>query len=314
MSTQRYSVTPHPVETLLTWVKSGEIAIPEIQRPFVWEATKVRNLLDSLYQGYPVGYLIAWRNPSVRLKDGSTSIGKRILIDGQQRVTALMASLLGVEVLTDDYETVRIRIAFNPQEERFEVANPAIRKNVAWIPDVATVFEPTTSLFQLVSDYCAANPASSQDQIFKVIEKLRGIINNHVGIIDLAEDLDIETVTEIFIRVNSAGSPLSQADFAMSKIAVNTSYGGNMLRKAIDYFCHLAIAPEFLAKIKKGDKAFVGSEFFSKMKWIADVNDDIYDPTYTDMLRVAFTSEFGRGKLQDLVALLSGRNFETKQY
>ncbi len=314
MSTQRYSVTPHPVETLLTWVKSGEIAIPEIQRPFVWEATKVRNLLDSLYQGYPVGYLIAWRNPTVRLKDGSTSTGKRILIDGQQRVTALMASLLGVEVLTDDYETVQIRIAFNPQEEKFEVANPAIRKNVAWIPDVAKVFEPSTSLFQLVGDYCAANPDSSQDQIFKVIEKLRGIIHNHVGIIELAEDLDIETVTEIFIRVNSAGSPLSQADFAMSKIAVNTSYGGNMLRKAIDYFCHLATAPEFLAKIKKGDSAFVASEFFDKMKWIADVNDDIYNPTYTDMLRVAFTSEFGRGKLQDLVALLSGRNFETKQY
>ena len=40
MSTQRYSVTPHPIDTLLTWVKSGEIAIPEIQRPFVWEATK----------------------------------------------------------------------------------------------------------------------------------------------------------------------------------------------------------------------------------------------------------------------------------
>ena len=65
MSTQRYSVTPHPIETLLTWVKSGEIAIPEIQRPFVWDATKVRNLLDSLYQGYPVGYLIA-ANPRSR--------------------------------------------------------------------------------------------------------------------------------------------------------------------------------------------------------------------------------------------------------
>ena len=314
MSTQRYSVTPHPVETLLTWVKSGEIAIPEIQRPFVWEATKVRNLLDSLYQGYPVGYLIAWRNPTVKLKDGSTSAGKRILIDGQQRVTALMAALLGVEVLTEDYETVHIRIAFNPQEEKFEVANPAIRKNSAWIPDVAKVFEPSTSLFQLVSEYCAANPDSSQDTVFKVIEKLRGIIHNHVGIIELAEDLDIETVTEIFIRVNSAGAQLSQADFAMSKIAVNETYGGNLLRKAIDYFCHLAVAPEFLGKIRKGDKAFVESEFFDKMKWIADVNDDIYDPSYTDMLRVAFTSEFGRGKLQDLVALLSGRNFETKQY
>ena len=314
MSTQRYTVTPHPVETLLTWVKSGEIAIPEIQRPFVWEATKVRNLLDSLYQGYPVGYLIAWRNPTVRLKDGSTSAGKRILIDGQQRVTALMASLLGVEVLTDDYETKQIQIAFNPQEETFEVANPAIRKNAAWIPDIAKVFEPSTSVFKLVSDYCKVNKDCSQDSIFKVIEKLRGITHNHVGIIELAEDLDIETVTEIFIRVNSAGSPLSQADFAMSKIAVNTSYGGNMLRKAIDYFCHLAISPDFLAKIKKGDSAFVNSEFYDKIKWVADVNDDIYDPAYTDMLRVAFTSEFARGKLQDLVALLSGRNFETKQY
>ena len=159
MSTQRYSVTPHPIETILTWVKSGEIAIPEIQRPFVWEATKVRNLLDSLYQGYPVGYLIAWRNPTVKLKDGTTSAGKRILIDGQQRVTALMASLLGIEVLNDDYETVQIRIAFNPQEESFEVANPAIRRNAAWLPDVAKVFDPATSVFQLVSDYCAANPA-----------------------------------------------------------------------------------------------------------------------------------------------------------
>ena len=100
----------------------------------------------------------------------------------------------------------------------------------------------------------------------------------------------------------------------MSKIAANETYGGNMLRKAIDYFCHLAVAPEFFAAIEKGDKAFAASEFFREMRWLQDVNDDIYDPTYTDMLRVAFTSEFGRGKLQDLVALLSGRNFETKQY
>lgn len=140
MPTQRYSVTPHPIETILTWVKSGEIAIPEIQRPFVWDASKVRNLLDSLYQGYPVGYLITWRNPTVKLKDGTLSAGKRILIDGQQRVTALMAALLGREVLTKDYETVRIRIAFHPREERFEVSNPAIRKDVAWLPDIAEVF------------------------------------------------------------------------------------------------------------------------------------------------------------------------------
>lgn len=314
MATQRYSVTPHPVETLLTWVKSGEIAIPEIQRPFVWDATKVRNLLDSLYQGYPIGYLIAWRNPTVRLKDGTPSAGKRILIDGQQRVTALMAALLGQEVLTQEYETVRIRIAFHPLEERFEVANPAIRKDASWIPDVAEVFAPEASLTELTDSYAEKNSAADRKRVSRVLEKLRKIINNHVGVIELAEDLDIETVTEIFIRVNSAGATLSQADFAMSKIATNEKYGGNLLRKAIDYFCHLAVAPEFYARIQNGDSAFVASEFFPKMSWLKDVNEDIYDPAYTDMLRVAFTSEFRRGKLQDLVALLSGRNFETKQY
>jgi len=114
--------------------------------------------------------------------------------------------------------------------------------------------------------------------------------------------------------VNSAGATLSQADFAMSKIAANSTYGGSLLRKAIDYFCHLAVAPEFLGNIEKGDPEFAKSEYFPKLRWLKDVNDDLYDPSYTDMLRVAFTSQFRRGKLQDLVALLSGRNFETKQY
>ncbi|HRS06222.1 MAG TPA: DUF262 domain-containing protein [Candidatus Ratteibacteria bacterium] len=314
MTTQRYSVTPHPIETLLTWVKSGEIAIPEIQRPFVWDAIKVRNLIDSLFQGYPVGYLIAWRNPNVRLKDGTISAGKRILIDGQQRVTALMAALLGREVLTKDYETARIRIAFHPVEERFEVHNPAIAKDRAWIADISRLFTPDAYLGDFVDDYVERNPGTDRKQIGRVLERLKKIVNNHIGLIELAEDLDIETVTEIFIRVNSAGVELSQADFAMSKIAVNERYGGNLLRKAIDYFCHLAVAPEFASKIEKVDSEFTRSEFWPAMRWLRDVNDDLYDPTYTDVLRVAFTSEFGRGRLQDLVALLSGRNFETKQY
>ena len=121
MSVTKFSVNHHPIEIILSWIKSGEIAIPEIQRPFVWGSTKVRDLIDSLYQGYPVGYLIAWRNPSIRLKDGSTSAGKRILIDGQQRVTALMAALLGIEVMDDEYDFRRISIAFHPSEKRFEV-------------------------------------------------------------------------------------------------------------------------------------------------------------------------------------------------
>lgn len=309
----RYSVTPHSIDNILTLVKMDEIAIPEIQRPFVWDSTKVRNLLDSLYNGYPVGYLIAWKNPNIRLKDGTSSAGKRILIDGQQRVTALMAALLGREVMTKDYETTRIRIAFHPIEEKFEVRNSAIAKNPSWIEDVAPVFAPNTSLFELVDDYAEANPDADRKSISLVLEKLRHITTNHVGVIDLADDLDIETVTEIFIRVNSAGTELSQADFAMSKIAVNEDFGGYLMRKAIDYFSHLSVAPEFFSKIERADPAFASSEYFSKIKWLKDTSDDLYDPTYTDVLRVAFTSEFGRGRLQDLVALLSGRNFETRE-
>jgi hypothetical protein len=314
VSAQLYSVTPHPIETILTWVKSKAIAIPEIQRPFVWENAKVRDLLDSLYRGYPVGYLITWRNPNVKLKDGSVSVGKLVLIDGQQRVTALMASLLGINVLNKDYENIRITIAFNPITETFEVSNPAIRNDKEWISDVAELFSPELQMLSLVKDYALSNTSISEDEIFKRIDNVRKIGNNQVGVIELSDSIDIETVTEIFIRVNSQGAQLSQADFAMSKIAVNETYGGNMLRKAIDYFCHLSVAPEQFALIRQNDKDFSASEFMQKMSWLSDYNEDLYDPSYTDMLRVAYTSQMGRGELKNLVALLSGRNFETRQF
>lgn len=315
MGAQLYSVTPQPVETILAWVKSGEIAVPEIQRPFVWDATKVRNLLDSLYRGYPVGYLIVWKNPNVRLKDGSLSAGKRILIDGQQRVTALMAALLGHDVVSKDYEKTRIRIAFHPNTEEFQVSNPAIRKDPEWIPDVAEIFDPQASIYNLVIRYCARNPGQSENSISARIESVRKLVNNAVGIVELAEDLDIDTVTEIFIRVNSAGVDLSQADFAMSKIAVNDAHGGPLLRKAIDYFCRGVVEKSFVDVATRTDPAFAASSFCGKMKWLTRKSDsDIYEPEYTDMLRVAFTSEFRRGKLQDLVAMLSGRNFEKQTY
>jgi len=224
MTVQRYTVTPQPIETLLHWIKSREIAIPEIQRPFVWQATDVRNFLDSLYQGYPVGYIILWRNPTIRTKEGGFSAGKRILIDGQQRVISLMAALLGEEVLTKDYETVKIRIAFNPITETFEVLNPAIQKNPVWITDISDLFSPDASIIDIVHAYCAANPSIDERLIEKKFTQLQKITTNQVGVIELHEDLEIETVTEIFIRVNSAGSPLSQADFAMSKIATNETY------------------------------------------------------------------------------------------
>lgn len=311
---QKYSVNQHLIETILAWVNSGEIAIPEIQRPFVWDSSKVRDLMDSLYQGYPVGYIIAWRNPNVKLKDGSLSEGKKVLIDGQQRVTALTAAILGQYVINKTYQRVKIKIAFNPLEERFEVQNPAILKDKTWLHDITDAFSGKISLLKLVRDYSALNPEIDEDLIEKSFSQLIGIVKKPIGMIELTSDLDIETVTEIFIRINSKGVVLSQADFAMSKIAADTDNGGNELRKAIDYFCHLTIAPDFYKHIVDNDKEFAKTNYFQKMQWLKTENEDLYDPDYTDLIRVAFTSQFNRGRLSDLVSLLSGRNFETRTY
>ena len=311
---QKYSVNQYNVDSVVNWVKSGEIAIPEIQRPFVWDRTKVRDLMDSLYQGYPVGYIISWRNPDVRLKDGSLSMGKKVLIDGQQRVTALTTALVGLPVIDSSYDKVTIRIAFQPIEERFEVLNDITLKDKAWIPDISVIIKPEFSLYQFIPEYLKHNPEANATDIERNIQRLKSIVQRPIGMIELNHDLDIETVTEIFIRINSKGVVLSQADFAMSKIAANETYGGNVLRKAIDYFCHLAVAPEFYSHIEEKDKEFAKTDYFSKMKWLKAENDDLYDPDYNDMLRVAFCYKFKRGKLSDLVSLLSGRNFETRSY
>lgn len=310
---QKYQVNQFSVENILNWVKSNEMAIPEIQRPFVWNKTKVRNLMDSLYRGFPIGYLIAWRNPNVKLKNGQMSAGKKILIDGQQRVTALTAAVLGQPIINKEYQKETIKIAFQPITEEFEVQNPAILKDVAWISDIAPIVNGETRISQSIKEYCTKNPNVDKDKVEDSIENLKQIQTKMLGFIELEPDLDIDTVNIIFERVNSAGVPLSQADFAMSKIAVYGDFGSN-LRKLIDYFCQLAIAPEFYSQLESTDKDFAKSGYLEKIKWLKDENDDLYDPGYSDILRVAFTSEFNRGKMGDLVSLLSGRNFETREF
>jgi hypothetical protein len=313
MQIQKYSVNQHQISTFLAFVKGQQIAIPEVQRPFVWSSTQVRDLMDSLYKGYPIGYVITWQNPNVRLKDGSLSSGKRIMIDGQQRITALTAAILGEYVVNKEYDRVRIKISFNPDTEEFEVQNPAILKDVKWIPDISEVIN-TSSFIQVVKKYLELNPNADEERIERNISNLVSINNKQIGTIDLSHDLDIDTVTEIFIRINSKGTVLSQADFAMSKIASNEMFEGPLLRKAIDYFCHLSVAPHFYEHIRDNDKHFASTDYFKSMMWLKDEKDDLYDPDYTDMLRVSFTSEFQRGRMSDLVSLLSGRNFETREF
>lgn len=170
----KFDVNNVSVETLLGYVKDGTIAIPEIQRPFVWDTTKVRDLIDSLYREYPVGYIITWKSPDVKLKDGSSSEGKQILIDGQQRVTALTASLLGEEILDDNYKKKRIKIAFNIQTEEFQTSNPAIEKQEEWISDISEVMKPGFNTFEFISNYSQKFNLDA-NRLSKKITKLQSI-------------------------------------------------------------------------------------------------------------------------------------------
>ena len=278
----------------------------------------IRILLSvTSYNGYPTGYIITWKNPDVRTKDGNVASGKHVLIDGQQRITALMAAISGLEVLDEDFNKTRIKIAFNPLAEdpskRFAVQDVSHLNDKKWIPDIAELFKNDFDPFTYATDYCSENTGVKPNELNNEIMKLKGISNRQIGVIDLDHTLDIDEVTEIFIRINSKGTPLSQSDFVMSKMAADTIHGGNMLRKVVDYFCHLAVKPDFYPQMVK-DEEFGKTEFAPKIKWLAKDNEDIYDPDYGDMLRVAFMYSFNRGRLADLVSLLSGRDFETREY
>jgi len=313
---QKYSVNQYFVNNILNWVQTKQIVIPEIQRPFVWDSTKVRDLMDSLYKGFPIGFIITWKNPDIRLKDGSTSAGRTILIDGQQRITAMRAAILGEKIINKEYSEERITISFNPQTQEFATKTPAIEKDKRWFTDIAKIMQPGASLFTIVDEYCTQNADVDRNVVAKHIEQLLQINNRQVGYIQLDDSLDIETVTEVFIRINSKGVVLNQADFAMSKIASYDSednFGVN-LRKCIDYFCHLAREPHFYKHISENDVEFANTIYLSKISWLKNEKDGLYDPDYADVLRVAFLHKFERGVLSDLVSLLSGRNFEKRTF
>lgn len=321
MNGEKFALMQYSVSAILGLIEADDFVIPEIQRPFVWKRSQVRDLIDSLYNGYPTGYIITWKNPDVRTKDGGKANGKKVLIDGQQRVTALMAAITGKEVLDDDFNTERIKIAFNPvatdKSKRFAVQDAAHLKDKRWIPDISVVFDANFDPFDFALTYCQENEGIKPNFVNRALMELRGIANRQIGVIELDHTLDIDEVTEIFIRINSKGTALSQSDFVMSKMAADgdyeTGHGGSLMRKAVDYFCHLAVKPDFYSHMLS-DQEFQASKYADKIKWLANDYEDIFDPDYGDMLRVSFMHKFRRGKLSDLVSLLSGRDFETKEY
>ncbi len=325
MEGEKFTNTSITIKGLLGLIEAKDIAIPEIQRPFVWKNSQVRDLIDSLYKGYPTGYIILWKNPNVKLKDGTISSGKKVIIDGQQRITALMTAIAAQKIFNSEFKETRVKIAFNPfaaldfqngdsEAEIFAVQTPAHLKSKHWIPDIAEIFSTKFSSWIFIPQYIEQNPEMSGNNLQKVLNQLKGIETTQIGVIELSEKLDIDVVTDIFIRINSKGTPLSQGDFVMSKMAADEVHGGNTLRKLIDYFSHLSVVPTYYEYIKNNDTTFAATPYLQKLAWLADDKETVYDPGCDDVIRVAFMHKLKRAKLANLVQLLTGRDFITREF
>ena len=313
MVEKSYSVEHENIANILSWIKDGKIGLPEMQRPFVWKSTQVRDLVDSLYKGYPIGFIVTWENPDTELKNGGKGQNKEIIIDGQQRITALSAALEGNEIVDEKYLKKRIYIAFNPTTEEFATRSAAIAKDPRWIPDISIFEDPN------FSDYAYVTKNSKRlnlkpDELSKIIQKLKGISQYDIGVIKLNSKLPIDQVTDIFNRINQKGTKLSSADFAMSRLSSDTAHHGNDLRKEIEYFIQLYKDHSLLENIVKMDPEFANSDYFKHISWADKEDVTLYQPDFSSILHICLGLGFLRGKLYQLVSLISGRDFEKRTY
>ena len=218
---------PWTVQQLMDGVDSGRVRLPDIQRPFVWSTAKVRNLIDSMYRGYPVGELMFWDNSG----DGHTrAIGvdssqepSHQIVDGQQRLTSLYAVCRGVPVWREDYSRTNIRLVFNPILERFEVATPATSTSSEWVPDVRSVFASSilarrAFLARYEQDHHLDDATAVH--VEEALNRVAGLMDYPFQVVQIGEDIRRERVAEIFVRINSEGVSLSASDFILTWLSV----------------------------------------------------------------------------------------------
>lgn len=308
-----YSVDHTNVGTLLHWIEEDKIGLPEMQRPFVWKSIQVRDLIDSLYRGYPIGFIVTWQNPDAALKNGGKGQNKEIIIDGQQRITALKAALEGHKIVDDKYLSKRIYIAFNPTTEEFATRSAAIAKDPKWIPDISIFNQPTFDEFEYVINN-SQSLGLPGNKLNAIIQKLKAISESEIGVINLDSKLPIDQVTDIFNRINQKGTRLSSADFAMSRLSSDVTHHGNDLRKEIEYFIQIYNDSVLADNIKQMDPDFADSEYYQHIAWAKNENTTIFDPDFGDLLHICLGIGFLRGRLSQLISLISGRDFETKTY
>jgi hypothetical protein len=290
----------------------GEIGLPDIQRPFVWPNTKVRDLFDSMYRGYPIGYLLFWVNggPGFHRQIGADTkqLAPRLLIvDGQQRLTSLYAVVKGISVVRQDFRKECIQIAFRPRDERFEVADAAIRRDPEWLPDISRLWSRDTTRnkvvkgflkrlcesrrpdAEIVGDLSEAMSETEEEQLTETIDRLYDLQSYPLTALELSSTVGEEQVADVFVRINSKGTPLNQADFILTLMSVFWDEG----RGQLEAFCRVARQPT------------VGKP--------SPFNHFI-QPDPDQLLRVSVALGFRRARLEHVYSILRGKDLQTGEF
>jgi hypothetical protein len=294
--TTKFTRISFPISTLLGQIETGQLGLPELQRPFVWERAQVRDLMDSLYRGYPTGYLLFWQAlPDQRSNpigaDAKQTSPTLLVVDGQQRLTSLFAVFKGAPVLSSKFQAEHIGIAFNPLRERFEVANNAIQKHPEWVSNISALLAGTQGSFSFINNFIEKLRGEREvteemaDLIAANLQRLASLPSYTFSAIQLSHDLPVEEVSEIFVRVNSKGTQLKQADFILTLMSVYWDKG----RKELEQFCQSAKTPSSVA---------------SPFNWFIEPSPD-------QLLRVAVGLGHRRAQLKYAYELLRGKDLES---
>lgn len=290
----------YSVLKLIEDIEMGEIGLPEIQRPFVWPTTKVRDLFDSMYRGFPVGYLLFWANGvgnGYRQigADNKQKIPRLLIVDGQQRLTSLFAVLKGVPIIRSDYSKSRLKIAFRPRDQKFEVSDAAIQRDPEFIADISHLWSGELSRNRFVKAFIRDLRRSrevsddEEDELSEAIDRLYDLQNYPFTALELSAAVDEEQVADVFVRINSQGVTLNQADFILTLMSVFWDEG----RRELETFCREARLP-----------ATSGASPFNYF----------IQPDPDQLLRVSIGLGFRRARLRNVYAILRGKDLNSEQF
>ncbi len=286
--------------TLIQQIDLGIIGLPDIQRPFVWPDTKVRDLFDSMYKGYPVGYFLFWSNANIENGKGiGTSFKQKnpnlLIVDGQQRLTSLYAVIKAQEIIRENYTKATIVIAFNPMEAKFEIPDASIRRNPRFFQNISQIWQPNINIIKVINEFLqnlkksVELSESDEENIQNAFMQLKNLESYPFSALELSSNISEEQVADVFVRINSQGKTLNQADFILTLMSVFWEEG----RKELEEFCRLCRVPS---------------------KDEASPFNYLIDPDPDQMLRVSVGLAFRRARLQFVYSILRGKDLETGNF